>query len=55
MVEDVANKTFVIGKENIRIGNKQPIEYLWGRVTPNDLETHFVPLTTTRVVKKRKI
>ena len=44
MVEDVANKTFVIGKENIRIGNKEPIEYLWGRVGLDVLEAHFIPL-----------
>jgi len=44
MVEDVANKTFVIGRENIRIGNKEPIEYLWGRVGRDVLESHFIPL-----------
>jgi hypothetical protein len=53
LVEDIANKTFIIGKENLRIGNKEPIEYLWGRVADNVLEAHFIPRHSS-LLKKEK-
>ena len=49
MVEDVANKTFVIGK-NIRIG--EPIEYLWVELILMFRSTFHT--NTTRVAEKRK-
>ena len=43
LMEDVANKTFVVWKENIRVGSREPIEYIWGKVRSEALEAHFIP------------
>jgi len=53
LVEDIANKTFIIGRENLHIGNKEPIEYLWGRVGDNVLKAHFIPQNPS-LLKKEK-
>jgi hypothetical protein len=53
LIEDIANKTFTIAKENLRIGNKEPIEYLWGRVMDDVLEAHFIPRDPS-LLKKEK-
>lgn len=42
LANDVANLTFVVGRENIRIGNKEPGDYL-SKVRDEVLQKHFIP------------
>jgi hypothetical protein len=47
LIDDVANKTLVTPKENIRAGAREPLEYLFKHVDDRTLETHMIPKDVT--------